>query len=408
MPPEQLSEGEGRQLGRVGAKLGRNRHQSGRVEEVKTKAGTKWRGHYYVYRFNEDGAEKRQHRITDLGEKGKITKSQAKELLRVIIAKHTGDGKTKPTDEITVEQFYESNYLPLVQENWKASSSRETEANIRRYVIKPLGNFRLNQLTKVLLQKHLNKLAADDYSKSVIDKAFDHIKGICDEAVDQYFLDRDPARRLRKPPTKEPNRELVAIERLQEGFSKLSLREQTMLRLALVIGLRPNEILALHWNDVTPQGLRIDEGAVDGKLYEPKTKASKKTILLPGSLQSALSLYRASVPHHTDDDLLFPSPRGLVARLDNYRKRVFNPAMEKAGLKGITFQMCRRSCSTWMVNGKHGSLKDAQAVLRHTQASTTLGIYVQEHAESMQKAIDSLDRKLFGSPQEVKSRKKKK
>ena len=83
--------------------------------------------------------------------------------------------------------------------------------------------------------------------------------------------------------------------------------------------------------------------------------------------------------------------------LDNYRKRLFRPALDAAGLKGVTFQQCRRTCGTIMLNGKHGNLKDVQGHLRHAQASTTLGIYVQQIPESVRTAVASLDRTIFGA-----------
>ena len=83
-------------------------------------------------------------------------------------------------------------------------------------------------------------------------------------------------------------------------------------------------------------------------------------------------------------------------RLDNYRRRMFRPALEKAGLKGVTFQQCRRSCATLLLDGKHGNLKDVQRHLRHAQATTTLGIYVQEVPASVRAAVESLDKTIFG------------
>jgi hypothetical protein len=43
-----------------------------------------------------------------------------------------------------------------------------------------------------------------------------------------------------------------------------------------------------------------------------------------------------------------------------------------------------------------GSVKDAQAQLRHANASTTLGVYTQEIPESVRETVEALDRKLFG------------
>ena len=46
-----------------------------------------------------------------------------------------------------------------------------------------------------------------------------------------------------------------------------------------------------------------------------------------------------------------------------------------------------------------GTIKDAQAQLRHADIATTLGIYTQEIPESVRKTVEELDEKLFGQPQ---------
>ncbi|HEX7359650.1 MAG TPA: hypothetical protein VF283_04095, partial [Bryobacteraceae bacterium] len=95
------------------------------------------------------------------------------------------------------------------------------------------------------------------------------------------------------------------------------------------------------------------------------------------------------------DMLLFRSPTGKTARLDNYRKRFFKPIMKGVGLGHVTMQMCRRSCATFMSDGKHGTLKDVQTHLRHSQSSTTADIYIQAVPLSVRKAVESLDAALF-------------
>jgi integrase len=170
-------------------------------------------------------------------------------------------------------------------------------------------------------------------------------------------------------------------------------------------------LLALRWNDVGESSLRIDEATRYGKLYDPKTDASIASVWLPVAIRNDLDEWRAESKHAADDDLIFPSPKGKVTRLDNFRKRVLKPALkdasrlaEKAGvspknikLNEVTFQACRRSCGTYLQ--KSGGVKDVQAHLRHAQASTTFGIYVQEIPESVRDAVESLDCFLTGRSQ---------
>jgi hypothetical protein len=64
--------------------LGRDRYQEGRVV-LSGKHIKKWRGHFYVYRKEPDGTEKRRYRNILLGFKADMDKGTAKAKLREII-----------------------------------------------------------------------------------------------------------------------------------------------------------------------------------------------------------------------------------------------------------------------------------------------------------------------------------
>ena len=57
------------------------------------------------------------------------------------------------------------------------------------------------------------------------------------------------------------------------------------------------------------------------------------------------------------------------------------------GIPGLTFQALRRTFAT-LVQDK-GSVKDVQTQLRHADAATTLGVYMQSIP-----AVEALDREL--------------
>lgn len=67
-----------------------------------------------------------------------------------------------------------------------------------------------------------------------------------------------------------------------------------------------------------------------------------------------------------------------------------------AGIEGVTHQMLRRTCSTYMA--QITSVKDVQAHLRHTNAKTTLKRYIKSVPESVRVAVESLDQLLKKKP----------
>ena len=60
----------------------------------------------------------------------------------------------------------------------------------------------------------------------------------------------------------------------------------------------------------------------------------------------------------------------------------------------MTFQAMRRTLGTDMQG--HGTMKDAQQILRHASIKTTAEIYMQEIQASVRSAINSRTRVIFG------------
>jgi len=102
---------------------------------------------------------------------------------------------------------------------------------------------------------------------------------------------------------------------------------------------------------------------------------------------------RESVP---PDCFIFPSARGTAINTNNFLFRVLKEAGKKAEIKGVTHQMLRRTCSTYMA--QLTTVKDVQAHLRHGSSATTLEHYIKSVPESVRVAVESLDHLLKKAP----------
>jgi hypothetical protein len=79
----------------------------------------------------------------------------------------------------------------------------------------------------------------------------------------------------------------------------------------------------------------------------------------------------------------------------NLLKWRIHPIADKPGIprKRVTFQVMRRTLGTAMQG--HGTMKDAQQILRHASIKTTAEIYMQEIQASVRSAINSRTREIF-------------
>lgn len=90
------------------------------------------------------------------------------------------------------------------------------------------------------------------------------------------------------------------------------------------------------------------------------------------------------------EDLIFHSvQKGLAIRDNNILTRFLKPAGRKLGIPWLNWRSLRTSHATWLKIAR-ADVKDAQAQMRHSRASTTLDIYQQFVPESQRKVVERL------------------
>ena len=90
------------------------------------------------------------------------------------------------------------------------------------------------------------------------------------------------------------------------------------------------------------------------------------------------------------DDLVFQSvQKGLPIRDNNILTRFLKPAGRALGMPWVNWRCLRTSHATWL-KLVGADVKDAQAQMRHSRASTTLDIYQQFVPESQKRVVERL------------------
>jgi integrase len=100
---------------------------------------------------------------------------------------------------------------------------------------------------------------------------------------------------------------------------------------AAATGLRPEEWQALERRDVDRRArvLNVVRTVSGGALVElGKTSGARRQV--PLSLRTLAAL--EAIPPRLDTQLIFPAPHGGVLNLNNWRRRVWAPAIEAAGI----------------------------------------------------------------------------
>ncbi len=372
---------------KVGRRMGRDRYQEGSLVLV-GKRVKKWRGHFYLYQKRADGTEIRRHRNILLGFKAEMDKGQAKSRLREIIARETKN-IAPASASVTLRWFYENRFLPLKEQQWKITSRPKTKFFIQKYILERFGDILLAGLDKFKLQTYLNECAAV-FSQSVLTKIRVYLNSMLGEAVELEMLLKNPAARIVVPKSaKRSATKHLTPEQIPLVLFNLRDRDRLIVRMFLVLGLRPGEMYALRWNDKESNSLRIDSSITEGVEVETKTEGSNAAVWLPASIETELEWWRQIAADKRPEAFIFPSARGTAIQTSNFLYRVLKEAGRKAGIDGLNHQMLRRTCSTYMA--QLTSVKDVQAHLRHRSSKTTLEHYIKSVPASVRIAVESLD-----------------
>jgi hypothetical protein len=75
-----------------------------------------------------------------------------------------------------------------------------------------------------------------------------------------------------------------------------------------------------------------------------------------------------------EHNLMFPSPEGSITQHDNMMKRVFIPALKRAGLRQVSFHSLRHSNASIRIK-KGQNLKYLSKQLGHSSVAFTLDVY---------------------------------
>ena len=146
------------------------------------------------------------------------------------------------------------------------------------------------------------------------------------------------------------------LEEVRTVLSVLEQRERLIVKLALLAGMRPGEILALTWERLTGHCAEIRQRLYRGKVDVPKTTNSVRKVALSEGLLAEIESWKAvSID-------INPKSVGVCIRewedpvsRDNCWRRRIGPKLEQAGLGWVNFQVMRRTHSSIDERSEGGS-----------------------------------------------------
>ena len=363
----------------------------------------KWYGKYLIYGQDKDGKEVRRHRNVAICPKANTPKWKAEQLLREMILKECGafgSSTTLPADEsVTFRWFVKERYIPMRQGKWSPAYRKTNTYHLEHYLISQFGDFPLRKLETFGIQVWLNSMADKNYSQALVRHCFTNMRAITYMAKKQKFLAEDPGEDVTMPQTKPVEKPVIAREQILALIGAIEdVHDLCLLFVGIFCGPRASEVMGLQWKSWTGEALMPHGTAYEGQFYAGrlKTRQSKAPIPVPELVRSVIEAWRSVCSDVSPEALMFPTfGRGkrkgqAVPRWGkNFLTWRIRPIARRLGIPDrlVTFQVMRRTLGTDMQ--EHGTLKDAQGMLRHASIRTTGDVYMQTIERSVLDAVNS-------------------
>lgn len=346
----------------------------------------------WIVQWWEDGHRRKR----TLGKASKLSKSQAEAEMASIVAPINARSTT-PSATTKFGDFVNEGYLPFYRRKWKRSTTMTNQDRLRfhltsTYAERTLGSFGRDELQEFLETKTASKL-----SYSVVAHLRWDLRQIFAMAVSEGHILRNPAELLFIPRSaKRPDRVVMNLEEVKRCISVLERREALIVKLAVLVGMRPGEIFGLTCGRLREVSVEIQQRVYRNEIDSPKTANSVRSAALPADLHEDVRSWIADLPDGSDDAWVFPSEtmKTPVAK-DNVWRRSIAPRLKKARLEWVDFHVLRRTHSTLM-NELGVDPKVVSDQLGHT-LDVNQNVYTQASVLRRRNAVDTLERALKAS-----------
>lgn len=401
--------------------MSRRSSREGSVYKYKTPGGaTRWRFQIWV----PSEVLGKKERLSQAGFKSATDANAALHEVIVKIKKH--ERVVRKSDMPTFTQQANTWLAGLVSH--EGATIQGYQKNLRNHLLPYIGHLKLDDLTPALLSTHFSRLSktgrkdSKDFGgklgNNTLHKVGTVVSLILESAVDNGVLAVNAMRKVKLGSIQRVHQEeqVWSIDQINLFLSWNQSAQQDDLnplwRLIAYTGLRRGEALALKWSDIDlPKKrlkvLRSTDSSEPHSTKEPKTKSSRRSLMLDEQLVARLKAYKS---HRAQlgwglvdpDSWVFGGLNGQLRVANDVSARwarMVNKAVVtfgKEGLPRVTIKGLRHSHATALLEmGVHP--KVIQERLGHSTFKLTMDTYSHVTETMQANAIQMLDELLSAS-----------
>lgn len=244
----------------------------------------------------------------------------------------------------------------------RGPARRRDDSLIRHHIIGRdkhpwgFGSTPVGRISPLDVREWVNQLVAAGYSPRTIAACYRVFGGAMRAAVAAKMIPESPAGRevrdvVDLPKIERKRERFLTHDELERLASEITHHYRPLVLAAAWTGCRWQELAGLLRENLDIEAGKlhvrtvVERGSTDLKTFA-KSDAGYRTISLPDRLVETLRFHLAGAP---ESELVFPGPQGAMLNEGNFRRRHWNPAVEKAGLAPLTFHDLRHTHTSWLI-----------------------------------------------------------
>ena len=224
-----------------------------------------------------------------------------------------------------------------------------------KWIVPYLGRKRLRDVTRQTIDTYCAQIRVDGAGAPTVNRALGLLQGVFHRAVEWRRLAWNPVVGVRRVAhSRSQSIDARAPETVEAIRAQLDRQDAALVSVLAYEGLRPAEAYALEWRDVLDdrgkprKRLRVQRALSGEEVSTPKSQRAREPELFVPVARELVELHLAQ-GRPDPAALVFPDSAGGHLRRQNWRRRTWIPALERARIGYFRSYDLRHTCATLLL-----------------------------------------------------------
>lgn len=311
---------------------------------------------------------------------------------------NTGSYVAPKAGRLTVEQVYEEWLTQQAHAADSTAAKRESAWEV--WVSPKWARVAVADIRRSAVRAWVTEMTNEGAGPATLENAVEVLRLVLGLAVEDKRIVENPCTGVKLPPREHKPRAYLTHEQVWKLADTIDARYRTLTLFLAYTGLRFGEAATLEVRDIDFLRRRVEVRQqvteVKGRLVWTPTKGKRRrSVPFPKFLGEALA---KQCEGKARDDQVFTAPRGGTLRLNSWRKRTWNPAIEAAravdaGFLDATPHDLRHTAASLAISAR-ANVKAVQTMLGHKSAALTLDTYSDLFPADLDGVAAAFDREV--------------